>query len=148
MTIATFGIAPEYYEYVANASIVGVNHRLGVIPDGSAVAANLYLTNRAGVIGAEFNGLGWVRPNLLVPTAGAMDIPNLEWDVSTILEWSLTGPAGGINVKQLFVIVGGTTTPRNTTGTLLGLLTYPSPVTIEAGQTRPVRIPWSLFAGA
>lgn len=145
---ANFSAAPEFLSFVVSQCFNTRNLRLGVIPNASAVSSTLHLTDRAGVIAAEYNSGGWTRPNLVIPSLGSYDTGNNEWDVSTTMEWSITGPSGGFDIKQLFVLIDGTSTPRNTTGTLLGLLTYPTAISVAAGAVLPIRAPWSVLSVA
>lgn len=140
--------APEFLSYVVTQCFDTKNLRLGLIPNASAVSSTLHLTDRSSVIAAEFNGTGWTRPSIVIPGLGAYDTVGNDWDLPAAMEWSVTGPTGGIDVKQMFVIIGGLTTARNTTGTLLGLATLTNVITIPAGVTTAIKAPWSLLGVA
>jgi hypothetical protein len=141
---ANISCAPEFYSFAVTQAFNGRNLRLGVITNAAAVSSTLHLTNRAAVIAAEFNGGGWTRPNLVIPSLGSFDATNNEWDISTTMEWTVTGPTGGFDIKQIFVMIDGSATPRDTSGTLLGLLTYPTAISLAQGASLPLRAPWSL----
>lgn len=142
---SNLSLAPGFLQYVVIQVFQTKDLRLGLIPLASAVSSTLHLTNTAGVIGAEFNGSGWVRPTIQIPGVGSYDATGNDWDLPAAMEWSVTGPTGGIDVKQLFVIIDGLTTPRNATGTFVGLATLTSVITIPAGVTTAIKAPWSLL---
>lgn len=141
-------LAPGFLQYVVTQVFQSKDLRLGLIPLAAAVSPTLHLTNTAGVIGAEFNGSGWTRPTIQIPGVGAYDTVGNDWDLPAAMEWSVTGPTGGIDVKQMFVIIAGLTTPRDATGTFVGLATLANVITIPAGVTTAIKAPWSLLGVA
>jgi hypothetical protein len=143
---ADFRLDPEYLEWISNLAFNGKTYRLIVIPNSAAITPSTTASNKSAILAAEFNGSGWSRPALTIPTSGAFDGANSEWDISTVLEWIVTGPSGGIDIKQISAIVDGVATPRDSTGKLMGIITYATPITVSAGQQLPIRIPWSILA--
>jgi hypothetical protein len=141
---ADFYASPSFLQYVSQQCFVGKNLRLGVITNAAFISGPPPL-NEATVIAAEYNSGGWTRPNLVVPSVGSFDSAVPEWDIgSTTQEWVIVGPSGGFDIRQLFVMIDGTSTPRNTTGTFLGPLTYPTAISVAAGASLPIRAPWSI----
>jgi hypothetical protein len=143
--IANLSPAPGFLQYVVTQVLSGKDLRLGLIATDAQVASTLHLTNTPGVIAAEFNGAGWVRPTIQIPGLGAYNTIDNNWALPTAMEWSVTGPPGGIDVKQMFVIIDGSTTARSVTGTFLGLTTLTGTITIPAGITTAIKAPWSVL---
>lgn len=141
---SNISLSPEFLAYVVTQCFDARNLRLGLIPNASAVSPALHLTDKGGVIAAEFDGSGWLRPSILIPALGAYDTVGNDWDLPPAMEWSVVGPTGGIDVKQLFVIIGGLTTARSALGILIGLATLTNVITIPSGVTTSIKAPWSL----
>lgn len=143
---AQFRLDPEYLQWLSELAFLNRNYRLIVIPNSAAITPSTTASNKTAILAAEFNGSGWTRPGLVIPAVGSFDGANSEWDISTVLEWSVVGPTGGFDIKQVAAIADGIATPRDATGKLLGILTYPSAISVAAGQPLPLRIPWSILA--
>lgn len=131
-----------FLDYAVTNLLAGENLRLGVILSGSEVAPG---SSPATAIAAEYAGFGWTRPSIVLASSGSYNAVTGKWEIPATTEWAVVGPSGGFAIKQVFVIVGGSTTPLDTTGTFLGLATYSTAISVDSGATQPIRAPWRLY---
>lgn len=108
--------------------------RLCVIPDGSQIDPWLLDADPDSAIAAEFNESGWVRPSIFIPAKGFISAHPLSFKV--------TGPTGGISIKQIIAIVGGSETPRDP-DRLCACFSgeFPDPIAITEGKTYEFPLP-------
>jgi hypothetical protein len=145
MATANFLIGPDFSNYVVGLALEGKDLRLGIILDGDDVSPTIHYTASNDAIAAEYAAGGWLRPTISFSTSGAWDAPNLEFDVPTV-SWDVIGPTGGFSIKQFFIIIDGSTTPGNTTGTFAGLSTFTTPIAVADGETTQIDCALSIFA--
>ena len=133
---------------VATKVFVGRNIKLGVILEGNqqddaAIAAN----NMTIISTKEFNGAGWVRPSFLIngSTFGSYNSVTKKFEVDgEANSFLVTAPVGGFSIRQLFILLDGVTTPRDTNGIIVGVSTLPSAVVMAGGNTKSFKIPWKI----
>jgi hypothetical protein len=144
MTTLSLKISPTLMQAIVQTMFVGTPIHLGVITTGNNIADNLVETTPEAFRAIEYNSGSWVRPTLTLGAVGSFN-PGLDkWEFPTTSTWSLTGPPGGISIKQVVVILGGTTTPRDNTGVIVGVGTYTVPLDIAASAVQTIEVPWSI----
>lgn len=144
MTALSLKISPTLMQAIVQTMFVGKPIHLGIITVGNNIADNLVETTPEAFRAIEYNSGSWLRPSLTMGTVGSFNAGLDKWEFPSTSKWSLTGPPGGISIKQVVVILGGTTTPRNSTGTIVGVATYAVPLDIAANVVQTIEVPWSI----
>lgn len=144
MTTLALKISPTLMQAIVQTMFVGTPIHLGVITDGNNIADNLVETTPEAFRSIEYNSGTWIRPAFTIANPGTFNSGLVKWDFPSTSTWSVTGPAGGISVKQVVVILGGNNTPRNTSGVIIGVGTYATPLVIAANATQTIEVPWSI----
>lgn len=130
-------------DFFSNQSIY-----LGLITSGNEINQNLVETTPEAFRSIEYNSGPWVRPSMAInPTGndpGSFNAGLDKWDFPSDLQWSFVGPVGGLSVKQIVLIAGGSSTPRSTSGIIVGVATYTTPLVVAAGVTQVIEAPWAI----
>ena len=146
MATANLKLGRAWGNHIATTIFQSQDFRLGLILSGSEVADTVVEgTDLSTLYAAEYAAGGWVRPTVQFPSIGDYNTTTDKWELPATTEWSFTGPSGGFSIKQAFVVKGGTTTPGNTTGILVGLATFSSPIVVASGATQAIRLPWVFY---
>lgn len=143
MTTLSLKISPTLMQSIVQTMFVGTPIHLGIITVGNNIADSLVETTPEAFRAIEYNSGSWTRPQLTLGASGSFNAGLDKWEFPTSA-WSLTGPPGGISIKQVVVILGGTTTPRNNTGVIVGVGTYTVPIDIAANAVQTIEVPWSI----
>ena len=99
----------------------------------------------ADIYAAEYDLDYWQRPTVNIATiGGTFDIVTNTLTIPPIV-WDITAPGTGLNYNQLFFIIGGTATPHDTTGLMVGLVTQANRTIVPANTTYPVDIDLSVW---
>ncbi|MEO0432425.1 MAG: hypothetical protein AAF151_12085 [Cyanobacteria bacterium J06656_5] len=137
-------LAPEFYSNLMADAFVSKTLHLGIIPTGTNLSPTLHETDRAAVIAAEYNAAGWTRPAVIIPSAGSYSSATKIHSAPQV-EFTITGPTGGLTFEQYFVIYDGSiTTPRDTAGILYSLFTASSAVSVAESATFNLSVDMSL----
>jgi hypothetical protein len=143
--ISTMIPSPQFLQYVVKTLWEAKNLRLGIVSIDSPVNADQHLTDLAPIYAAEYDLSGWQRPTITIPTIASLYDKNTKTLNLPNLSWTVTSPAQGLTYYQLFVVIGGTASPHDTTGIFQGLTTQSSNSYINPNISFPVDISWSLL---
>lgn len=144
MTTLSLKISPTLMQAIVQTMFVGTPIHLGVITVGNNIADNLVETTPNAFRSLEYNSGSWLRPALTIASTGSFNAGLDKWEFPATSSWSITGPPGGISIKQVVVILGGTTTPRDSLGVIIGVGTYTVPMEIAASAVQTIEVPWSI----
>jgi hypothetical protein len=144
MTTLSLKISPTLMQAIVQTMFVGTPIHLGIITTGNNIADSLVETTPEAFRAIEYNSGTWTRPVFTMSGSGSFNAGLDRWELPTTSVWSVTGPPGGISIKQVVTILGGNTTPRNSTGVIIGVGTYAVPLDIAAGAVQTIEVPWSI----
>ena len=144
MPTATLTLSSNFLKEVVQQTLLTKDFQLGIILDGTNVDDSLVITTPNSVIAVEYNAAGWVRPTATLSGTGIFNIITNQL-ILPDMQWSITAPTGGLAIKQQFIILGGITTPGDTSGIMIGSCTYANPLNIVAGQTELISFKGDVF---
>lgn len=144
MTALTLKTAPSLMQTIVQSVFLNTPIHLGIITVGNNIADNLIETSPNNFRSIEYNSGSWTRPALTLSGAGNFNAGLDRWDFGSTSGWTVTGPPGGISIKQVVVILGGNSTPRDTTGITIGVGTYSVPLDIADGASQTIEMPWTI----
>lgn len=144
MAVVQIKLSPKLHEAMAQDFFMNKPIRLGIITSGNEVAETRTELEPEQLRYAEYNAGAWVRPTMTILSAGSYNTGLDRWEFPVTLEWSFTAPAGGLQIKQIVIILGGLDTPRGLPGVTVGHVTYTTPLVVAAGVTQILEAPWTL----
>jgi hypothetical protein len=111
---------------------------LGLIPQGNEVSDATFESNPLSVLGGEQSFMN--RPSAVLPV-GAYNATTDGWELPATAQFQFS-PTAAITVAQCFVVRNGIAQPEDSTGTIVLLHTFPSPIVIAENQTVVLKTPW------
>jgi hypothetical protein len=141
--VANLALAPSFLELVVTQVLATRDLRLGIIPAYNYVDPNAYIANPSSMFAAEYGvAQNWTRPTIQIPGLGAYDTD--RWKLPEVMQWTVTLPEN-LDVRNFFVVLGGSPSTGDSSGTLIGLATLPQTVTITSGVPTAIKAPWALL---
>jgi hypothetical protein len=136
--------APTLLQSIVQGYFMSKSIYLGLITSANKLDPNLIETTASSFVLAEYNSGSWVRPSFIISSPGSFDTTQKEWDLPSSAKWTFVGPVGGITIAQVVITIGGTSAPRNTSGVIIGVGTYATPLVVGSGATQVIEAPWSI----
>ena len=137
-------IASSFFQAMVQDFLSNKPIYLGLITSGNETTEAVATSQPEFLRTAEYNAGGWIRPVMTIKSQGTYNSTLNRWDLPENLEWSFVGPVGGLQLKQVVIILGGIQTPRDLTGITVGHTTYVTPLVIAAGATQIIEAPWTI----
>ena len=129
-------------------TFAGRSLRLGIILEGNQQSDSDIAANALGIIsGFEYNSGAWTRPTVTLSsnTLGSYNSTTQRYEINgEVNKIPVTAPAGGFSIRQVFFILGGIATPRDTTGTIVGVPTFAAAIVMAAGDIQEFKLPWTV----
>lgn len=129
-------------------TFTGRSLRLGIILEGNQQSDFDIAANNLGIIsGFEYNSGAWTRPTVTLSssTLGSYNSTTQRYEINgEANKIPVTAPAGGFSIRQVFFILGGSATPRNTMGTIVGVPTFAAAIVMAAGDIQEFKLPWTV----
>jgi hypothetical protein len=144
LTTANLTAGTGFLSYCIQNTIGGVPIHLGVILSGSELPEATLFSDPSQFVNAEYNASPWIRPVQTIISPGTYNPTLSRFEIPPATEWTFTAPSGGFSIKQIFVIINGSTTPRDTNGTFIGVATFASAIAVPGGTSQSIKLPWSL----
>jgi hypothetical protein len=144
LTTANLTAGTGFLSYCIQNTIANVPLHLGVIVAGSELTEATLFSDPSEFVNIEYDASPWIRPVQTIVSPGTYNQTLNRWEIPPATEWTFTAPAAGFSIKQIFVIINGSTTPRNTNGTLIGVATFANAIAVPGGTSQSIKLPWSL----
>jgi hypothetical protein len=140
-------ISTPFLNRIVAEALAGQDLRLGIIAEGNQttiVYEDFTLSNFTSREIAATAITGGTRPTLVLPSNGNYNWNSRRHETPTPVEYSFSATGAPLQIRQLFVIVGGTTAMGNSTGEILAATKpFSGPIVYPVGL--PIQIPLNLF---
>jgi hypothetical protein len=149
MPSAQLTIFPGCFQRIVTQAITTIPMHMGIVVPANAITpVDVEVNFPIDFINVEYSQGGWLRPVSTIFSPGSFNYTTSRWEIPPSTNFSVTAPSGGLEIKQAFVLIGSTNAPLNATGDMIGVATYPNPISLGPLETKLINFKLELFNAA